>query len=226
MSRGIVLVGNESSLLSALCAEAGKQVEKYALAYIPPGHDRKTIQYSSIEDRSLADRQYIFDWNPASPVSAKTLVLSALNKLGNIDEAVLVCVPPAYRKNADAFTADEIDHFFDCNIKGWFFLVRELAVFFTERKRGTLALVLPEINTGSGVDAPDLCGPVAAASFRSFAQGIMLSSVNTPYETLGFSVPQPGGDQAFAAYVFKTMEEEKRNSGRWYKFGKFGLFNR
>ena len=225
MSRGIVLVGNESSLFSALCDEAGKRVERYALACIPSGLDRKSIHHS-MEDRSVSDRQYKLDWNPASPVSAKTLVLSALNKLGAIDEAVLVCVPPAYRKNAEAFSAEEIDRFFDCNIKGWFFLVRELAGLFTERKQGTLALVLPELNTGSGGDTPDLCGPIAAAAFRSFAQGIMLTSLDTPYTALGFSVPQPGGDQAFAAYVFKTIEEGKRQTGRWHKFGKFGLFNR
>ena len=226
MIRGILIAGNESSLLSALCVEAAKRVENYAVALIP-GNDvqESTGVQNQPGHRPSQNRQITLDWNPSSPVSAKTLVLSAINKMEHIDDAILVCVPPAYRKNPEMFSTEEIDRFIDSNIKGWFFLARELTAEFNARKRGNLSLVLPEFNAGAE-DAPDFARPVAAAAFRSFAQGILLSSLNMPYSAMGFSLPEPGEEKAFAAYVFKTMEEGKRQTGRWHKFGKFGLFNR
>jgi hypothetical protein len=44
---------------------------------------------------------------------------------------------------------------------------------------------------------------------------------------MGFSTPEAGEENAFAAYVFKTMEEGKRNSGKWHKHGgKFAFLGR
>ena len=221
MSRGILIAGNESSLLTALCVEAAKRVENYAVAFIPRAEEPPGTE--------PGDRRIILDWNPPSPISAKTLVLSGCNKMEHIDDAILISIPPAYRKRANELTAVEIDQFIDCNIKGWFFLVRELAAEFEKRGRGTLSLVQPvEPGAAPKNDEPDLVGPIAVSAFRSFAQGVLLSSINAnaPYNAMGFSSLEPGEENAFAAFVFKIMEEGKRNSGKWHKYGKFGLFGR
>jgi hypothetical protein len=39
---------------------------------------------------------------------------------------------------------------------------------------------------------------------------------------IGFS-SEGGEENAFAAYVFKNIEEGKRNSGKWNKYGKLGF---
>ena len=221
MARGILIAGNESPLFSALCVEAAKRVQNYAVAVIP----REEIPEAP--KTNTGDRRIMLDWNPPSPVSAKTLVLAGKNKMEHIDDAILVCVPPACRKKAEELSAVEIDRFIDNNIKGWFFLVRELAAEFENRKQGTLSLVLEaEAETGSKTDEPDIIGPIAVSAFRSFAQGILLSSFNTQYSVMGFSSAERGEENAFAAYVFKTMDEGKKDSGKWHKYGKFGLFGR
>ena len=221
MARGILIAGNESPLLTALCVEAAKRVENYAVAFIPKEKGQELPKSVS------GDRRILIDWNPPSPISAKTLVLACQNKLNLIDDAILVCVPPACRKKANEFSVQEIDRLIDCNVKGWFFLVRELVAEFEKRGKGQLSLVLAsELGPLSKEDQADLLGPVAVASFRSFAQGILLSSFNACYSAMGFSPAEAGEENAFAAYVFKIMEEEKRNSGKWHKHGKFGLFGR
>ncbi|GHV84938.1 hypothetical protein AGMMS50230_05460 [Spirochaetia bacterium] len=247
MVRGILIAGNECALFSALCVEAAKRVESYATALIPRSIDSAGRGQSSEQDKS-SKRQLVLDWNPGSPISGRTLVLSAINKMEHIDDAILVCVPPAYRKNTEDLSPADIDTLIDYHIKGWFFLVRELAAAFKTRnggtpvstkagtlisggtpvsaKAGTLALVLPELNAASRDDTPDLLGPAVTAAFRSFAQSVLAASSGAPYNTLGFSSSEPGEENAFAAYVFKTMEEGKRNSGKWHKYGKFGLFGR
>jgi len=143
-----------------------------------------------------------------------------------IDEAVLVCVPPFFRKTAEELSPVEIDKFIDGNIKSWFFLVRELATLFNNTKQGMLSLIVSEVNAGSKDDVPDLFGPAAVSAFRSFAQRVLISSLTASYNAMGFSYSEPGEENAFAAYVFKTMEVGKRNSGKWYKYGKLGIFGR
>ena len=219
MAGGILITGNESLLFSALCVEAAKRADRYAAALIPFG------QFQKSKEIIPGDRKIMLDWNPSSPVSAKNLVLSVQNSIGGINNALLVCMPPAFRKRADKLTAEEIDTFIDYNIKGWFFLVRELSAAFEKHKQGTLSLVVPaEPNTGAREDEYDLAGPIAISAFRSFAQGILFSSINAPYNTMGFSSPEPGEENAFAAFMFKTIDEGKKNSGKWHKYGKFSLF--
>jgi NAD(P)-dependent dehydrogenase (short-subunit alcohol dehydrogenase family) len=216
MTRGIFIVGNESSLLSAAGVEAGKRVKHYITARIPSILGETPSRPASAGN---------LEWNPASPVSTRTLVLTARNLLDHIDEALLICVPPAYRRPLEDMIPAEIDRLVDYNIKGWFFLARELASEFIRRGSGTLVLAVQDERAASREDG-DLAGPAAAAAFRAFARSLLPASANAPYLTMGFSAPEPGSESAFAAYMFRIMEEGKRNSGKWHKFGKFSLFNR
>jgi hypothetical protein len=109
------------------------------------------------------------------------------------------------------------------HIKGWFFLAKELAVVFKARGAGSLALALADTAGGGDRDDTDLIGPSVSASFRSFAQGLMDSSREERYDVFGFAVPAgsffgDGGDNV-GAFVFKTLEDGRRNSGKWHKFG-------
>jgi hypothetical protein len=112
-------------------------------------------------------------------------------------------------------------------MKGWFFLAKELTTVFRARDAGTLALVLSDISSGGEKgDAPDLVGPSAAASFRFFAQGLLASAPVNPYQTMAFS-SDTGEDAEFAAFIFKTIEENnKRSIGRWFKYGRLNFFGR
>jgi hypothetical protein len=165
------------------------------------------------------------DWNPGSPVSARSLVLAAKNRLGRIDQAVLVCVPPAVRKNPEDLNSANIEIIVNDHIKGWFFLAKELAAIFAAQGAGSLALTLAGAAGGGDRDDTDLIGPSVSASFRSFAQGLMASTREARYDVFGLSVPadsfsggSDGGDNV-GAFVFKTLEEGRRNRGRWHKFG-------
>jgi hypothetical protein len=146
----------------------------------------------------------------------------------HVDEAILVCVPPSIRKPPASLAPADIEILVNDHIKGWFFLVRELAAVFKARQTGTLALVLSEIEPVSGRDdAADLAAPPAAAAFRAFAQGLLNASFNEPYHIFGFSASETGEDAAFASFIFKTIEDaNKKDSGKWHRFGKLSLFNR
>jgi hypothetical protein len=239
MNRGLLIAGNESTLASAIAAEAGRRLGVYCAALIPnrlagpPGiRSLSGDGASTALPDGLEQGPMLLDWNPGSPVSARALVLAAENKLGRLDEALLVCAPPAVRKNPEDLNSSNIDIIVNDYIKGWFFLVKELTAIFAARSAGTLALALSEAPGGGREDA-DLIGPSVSASFRSFAQALMASSRDSPYDVLGFILPAPdfpggseGGDNA-GAFVFKTLEDRKKNRGKWHKLGsKLPFFGR
>jgi hypothetical protein len=225
MTRGILIAGNESPLFYAVSSEAAKRVESFASALIPNRFPLPVTEGAAAAPAG-SKGSIPLQWNPASPISARSLALAAENRLGRINDALLICSPPAVYRTAETLVPSEVETLVNDHIKGWFFLVRELALVFRAHQGGTLALVVPDIAQGSGRDpSADLLGPPAAASFRAFAQGLISSSVNEPFQTMGFSSAEAGQETDFAAWLFKTIDEgNRKNSGKWYKYSKLGFF--
>jgi NAD(P)-dependent dehydrogenase (short-subunit alcohol dehydrogenase family) len=226
MTRGILIAGNESSLTSAIEAETAKRVERYALALI--ANRLPASAPPPAESSSGGEGRISLQWNPGSPVSARTLVIAAENRLERIDEAILVCTPPAVRRAPAALAPEDIEIMVNDHFKGWFYLVKELTAVFRARQAGSLALVFSETGPGGGRDdAADLLGPAALSSFRAFSQSVLAAAAREPYLTLGFSSSEAGAEAPFAAFVLKQLDEgNKRNNGRWHKFGKLNLLGR
>ena len=219
MTRSIFLAGNESALSRAIEAETINKVEQFAAALIPN-------RLSGAKNVPLEMPQRIpLDWNPSSPISARTLVLAAENRLEHIDEAILICSPPSIRCSASSLPFSDVEIMINDYIKGWFFLVKELAAIFSSRQRGTLALVFPDIPGQGKDDAADVLGPSALASFRALTQGLLAAAHTEPYITVGFSTSDAGNEAAFASFLYKSLDELTiRSKGKMFKFGKFKLF--
>jgi len=221
MTRGIFIAGNESALSRAIEAETVNRVEQFAAALIPnrlSGYAKNPLQEN--------DKRLSLEWNPSSPISARTVVLGAENRLEHIDDAILICSPPSIRSNASGLPLSDVEIMINDQIKGWFFLIKELAVVFSSRSRGTLALVYPDIPQFSGKDdSADMLGPSALASFRALTQSLLSSSHNEPFVTVGFCTSDSGNEAAFASFIYKHIDEgNRRASGKLHKFGKFNLF--
>ncbi|MDR2181795.1 MAG: hypothetical protein LBN92_03850 [Treponema sp.] len=211
----LLIAGNESPLFNALAAEAARHGEPFAAALIPPGEHSPENAAGGVN----------LEWNPASPLSARTLILEARNRMKGLDRAMLVCVPPACRGLPEAFAPAALDRYADNNIKGWFFLLKELCAWFKSRASGSIALIVPAApEFAEAGAAPDLAGYAAVSAFRALAQGLLVASIHSPYEVTGFT-SDTGENEAFAAHVFKILAEKgKRGAGKWHKFAKFSLF--
>ena len=232
MTRGILIAGNESSLFSAIAAETAKRVESYASAPIPNRFSLPESAGSPASRMEAAGGSIPLTWNPTSPISARTLVLAAENRLGQINDAILICSPPPIYKGAEALTPEEVEVLVNNHIKGWFFLVRELVLYFRHLKAGSLSMVVPEIvqprKSARGKNFQvDLLGPAAAASFRAFGQSVLVSSANEHCHPMGFSGCESGLEAGFAEWLFRIIDRgAKKNSGRWHQYKKRGLFRR
>jgi hypothetical protein len=235
MTRGILIAGNESSLSSAIAVETANRVEHFAVAFIPnrfPAADTQLLLTQSglatPVETPVAQAQIPLRWNPGSPVSARALILATENRRERIDDASLVCSPPSLRKHPTALTSTEVEIMMNDHIKGWFFLVKELAAIFKAKKAGTLALVLAEQNVKRSFLAdsagPDLVGSTVLAAFRAFTQSLLDCADDEPFQVMGFTAPEASDTSAVAAFIFKTIEEgNKRNNGKLHRFGKTGF---
>lgn len=220
MTRGIIIVGNEAPLTLALSQEAARRLETHGLALIPAETAGTQLQFPP------PPATIPLTWSPSSPISARALLVAAENRLTRIDEALLVCTPPALRACPDLLDPALITQLIDDHLKGWYYLVREFCRYFRERKAGTLAMVLAEnLPTSEKEEAPDLLGPALGAAFRSFMQSVLASVTSVPYRLIGFSGNDPSQDGDFAAFIFKVLDEDnRRENGKLHRFGKLSLF--
>jgi hypothetical protein len=221
MIREILIVGNESVLLSAIEAETATRTKSYAVAPI-------FNRFSGSEPRPSADSpaRILLDWNPGSPISARTLVLAAENRLEHISEAILVCSPPKVHRDTANLSFTDVEMLVNDHVKGWFFLVKELATVFKANGEGTLSLVYPDVNEAANDDeTPDILGNSALAVFRSLTRSLLAAAFSEPFLTLGFTGSESGDDTGFAAFIFKQLEEKnRRGNGKLHKYGKLGFF--
>jgi NAD(P)-dependent dehydrogenase (short-subunit alcohol dehydrogenase family) len=229
MTRGILIAGNESTLSRAIEAEVAGRVERFAAALIPNRLSDQTRMEGGLRPSGAArpadTARLPLEWNPGSPISARTLILAAENRLERIDEAILVCSPPSIRRPAAELPLADIEILINDHVKGWFFLVRELAACFRARQKGILALVYGGAAGGGKDDAADLLGPSSLASFQAFTRGLLASALDEPYLAMGFSSSDAGNEAAFASFVVKFLDEgSRRDSGKLHKYGKFPLF--
>ena len=239
MTRGILIIGNESSLFSAAAGEALKRVESFASAYIPnrfPLPEAGVVPTSTVSPETQpATRAIPLSWNPSSPISARTLIVAAENRLKKINDAIAICSPPALFKTAEALTPEEIEIIVNDHIRGWFYLIRELVLYFRRAGSGSLSFLAPEIVSGGestwGVSSGnrnipvDFVGLSALASFRAFAQGVLTAHIAEPFQVMGFTGAEAGKEVDFSAWFFKLIDESaKKNSGRWHKFSRIKFF--
>ena len=226
MTRGILIAGNESSLFRAAASEAGKRVQSFGSVTIPNRISPPVEEGVPPPRPDSIEGAIALSWNPASAISARSLLIAAENRMQKINDAILVCSPPAVFKTADSLLPGEIEIIVNDHIKGWFFLVRELALYFRASGDGSLSFVVPKASPGGANNTQaDLLGQSAASSFRSLAQGVLDSSVNEPFQVMGFTGFEAGTESEFAEWFFKIVDEgSKKNSGRWHQYSKLRFF--
>jgi NAD(P)-dependent dehydrogenase (short-subunit alcohol dehydrogenase family) len=202
----ILIAGAGVGLVSALANEAVTRGAKTALSIIP----------SQNRDKRIVDGLEFLDWNPGSPISALNLVLAAENKIGALTGGIIVCAAP---DNADAadFSPAGIDFIINNHVKSYMFLARELARHFRAARNGALTLALLEEPSSSL-----LSGPVFSA-FKSFSSNLLTNLNSEYFRTAAFVCEEkkPPPVNEFAAYIFKTLSENKKlDDGKWFKFTK------
>jgi hypothetical protein len=148
-------------------------------------------------------------WNRRSPLSARTVLLSAVNALEAVDEIVILEPPVAAPALLQETGSAEIERAFD-DARGPVFLAREALTYLLRRGSGVLCMV-------SGGPAAAPLESAMRECFRGACSSLLLAgSGSSGIVVNGF---QSGGveSEEYGAFIDRTLEEKARKiSGRWF----------
>jgi hypothetical protein len=162
------------------------------------------------------------DYDPRSFVSASSLVLSAINALGELDVAVLVFDPAAAKADFLSGRPGELAGLVEERCAGPLFLARELVRRFEARRSGTLLLLAPESPRDAAL------GPAASmadGAFEGLGAGLFAAAAGSSWSAYGLRDASGQADRA-ARYALDLLGESKPGkAGRWLRYtGKSGIF--
>ena len=147
-------------------------------------------------------------WNRRSPLSARTVLLTAANAFESVDEIVILEPPVAAAVSLPETGSAEIERAFD-DARGPVFLAREALAYLKRRGSGVLCLV-------SGGPAASPLESAMRECFRGLCSSLLAGSGAGGIVVNGF---QSGGveHEEYGAFIDRTLEEKARKiSGRWF----------
>jgi NADP-dependent 3-hydroxy acid dehydrogenase YdfG len=158
----------------------------------------------------------IIEWKRESPISAKNLVLTTLNRFDRIDETLLLLAPELDAKLLQETAAETIDRAVDAWIKGSLFLTKEILVLYGRRQEGLLALINHTHQVETAVPPP--LESALRGGFRAAAEAILAGTGQQNVLVSGFE-SHSAKIEELADFIFDTMRTRAtRNSGKWYRF--------
>lgn len=152
------------------------------------------------------------DWNRRSSLSARNVLLTAVNRFDAVDEAVILDFHSLPEKLVQELSSAEVESAFDAWVKGSVFLTREIMAHFTERGSGVLCLAAFSPQAADS-PVPPLEGAIRGA-YHGMARSLLATCASGPVTANAFQ-SYSSTPSEFARFLMKTLEEKARKiSGR------------
>jgi len=158
----------------------------------------------------------VVEWNRSSPISAKNVVLTTLNRFDRIDETLLLLTPKLEQKLLQETATETIDRAVDAWIKGSLFLMKTVLLLYGRKQEGSLALINHVLQAATAVPPP-LEGALRG-SFRATAEAIFAGIGEQNVLANGFESHSTKIEE-LADFIFDTMNRKAvRATGKWHRF--------
>ena len=158
----------------------------------------------------------VVEWNRSSPISAKNVVLTALNRFDRIDETLLLLTPKLEQKLLQETATETIDRAVDAWIKGSLFLMKAVLVLYGRTQGGSLALINHMAQAATAVPPP--LESALRGSFRATAEAIFAGIGEQNVFVSGFE-SHSAKIEELADFIFDTMNGKTvRTTGKWHRF--------
>jgi len=156
-----------------------------------------------------------------TPLSARTLVLKALNTFDSFSHALIVLSPFDASEPPHEVPSASIEENIDTQLKGCLYIVKEVLVYFMRQGRGSLSFVSL---TDPGLEN-NVIDSMIHGGFISLADSIFSFYRNESVDMFGFESDSTKYEE-FSEYIWKILENPgKQNFRRWNRFAdRSGLF--
>ena len=215
MEQTFLIAGNQAKINSDIAQEI-LSLKHRALITLEPDTEGPTIP------PGLESNLHYVEWNRRSPISARFVILQALNKQIEIDHAVLLFTPRNIKESIQEMSSATVEEKIDFDVKGYLFLLKELINYFLKRRAGSITFIMQ--NTG-----PDVLPPMDAliqGSFFNLAESMFSFYESEIFSMHGIETRLPANRQISEFAIQLILENSPRNRGKWIKYtGKNGLFS-
>ena len=154
MGHTCLVAGRSGETLSAIAREAVTRGRTVLLA-----------RSAQADASAIPEEVQTASWNRRSALSARTLVLHAQNLFGSVDEAIVFFSPIRETVPFHESSIVSIENRTDAEVKGFLFLLREIASAFQKQSAGRLTIAVNDLDreTRSPLEAMSIASFVAAA---------------------------------------------------------------
>lgn len=215
MEQTFLIAGNQAKINSDIVQEI-LSLKHRALVTLEPETEGPTIP------AGLETNLHYVEWNRRSPISARFVILQALNKQIDIDHAVLLFSPRNLKEGIHELASATVEEKIDFDVKGYLFLLKELINYFIKRRSGSVTFIMQ--NTG-----PDVLPPIDAllqGSFYNLAESLFSYYENETFGMRGIETRLSSNRQIAEYAVQVILENSPRSRGKWLKYtGKSGIFS-
>ena len=158
-------------------------------------------------------------WNRGSPISARNMLISALNIFTVLDDFLFLGNPIPVTTGFHTLKVDTFQREVDSWIKGDLFLLRDILSYCTDKKRGNLSLIcLNHAHPESPLEE------MIRRGFAGLANSLLHVYGGKDLKIFAFDASSDVSEE-FAAFIFRHLSERKEKaSGRWLRFQK-GIFS-
>lgn len=214
MGRTILLNGKHTALgsqLTRLFLEDGDRVTGLVegpLAAPLPGEEAE-------------ENLTIIPWNRTSPISVHNVLVEAVNRTENIDEAIFLFQPDIENKPLHELSLASIDAYIDTYIKGSLYLLKEILGYFQKKQTGALYIVLDN----SGMEVLPPIDALGIGGFEAFTNTLFILYQNEEIAIHGFT-SSTAEKPEYAAFIHRTITEKARGThGKWFRFNERSMWN-
>ena len=215
MEQTFLVAGNQAKLNSDIAQEILAQKHR-VLVTLDPETDGPAIPVG------LESNIHYVEWNRRSPISARFVILQAMNKEINIDHAILIMTPRNIKEAIHEMASAAVEEKIDFDIKGYLFLLKEIINYFIKRKSGSITFIFQ--NTGADILPP--MDALLQGSFYNLAESLFAFYENESFVLRGIETRLSSNRQISEFIIQLILENSSRNRGKWLKFsGKSGIFS-
>lgn len=163
----------------------------------------------------------IIPWNRTSPISVHNVIVEAVNRTEDIDEAVFLFQPDIENKPIHELSLASIDSYIDTYIKGSLYLLKEILAYFQKKQKGALYIVLDY----SGMEVLPPIDALGIGGIEAFTNTLFILYQNEQIGIHGFT-SSTAEKPEYAAFIHRTITEKARNShGKWFRFNERSMWN-
>jgi hypothetical protein len=208
MEQAVLITGKQSSFTDDLIQETLRRTGRVFASY----DENDTAP--EVPDTFGDSLRYI-PWTRRSLISARTMMLS-IEAEGEIPQrAVGVCAPEGINTSLHETSAAIVEEKVDAAVKGYIFVLREIAAAYIRRGAGDLTILWydPGMEILPPVDA------AIAGAVQGLAQSMIAFYENEPFTLRGLYASDADGRGVAQWALEQIIDRSEKSAGRWQKYG-------